>query len=136
MYIILETRPLAPDITLLRIEAPRIARKRQAGQFVILRVHERGGRIPITIADSDPERGDITIVVQGVGKTTKLLNSLRAARPRSLIVLEDQTRAASDLVHVTTDDGTCGERGLVTDRLRTLIEGGGGGDHGLATRPS
>src|SRR3972149_4360954 len=131
MYIILETRPLAPDITLLRIEAPRIARKRQAGQFVILRVHERGERIPITIADSDPERGDITIVVQGVGKTTKLLNSLRAGDALS----DAQLRAASALVHVTTDDGTCGERGLVTDRLRTLIEGGEGVDYVLAIGP-
>ncbi len=76
MFPILEARFLAPDVKLLRIEAPRIARKRLAGQFVILRVHDRGERIPITIADSNAERGDITIVVQGIGKTTKLLNSL------------------------------------------------------------
>ena len=54
MFQILEARFIAPDVKLFRIEAPRIARKRQAGQFVILRVHERGERIPITIADSDP----------------------------------------------------------------------------------
>ena len=58
MFPILEARFLAPDVKLFRIEAPRIARKRQAGQFVILRVHDRGERIPITIADSDAERGD------------------------------------------------------------------------------
>ena len=80
MFEILEARFLAPDVKLFRIEAPRIARKRQAGQFVILRVHERGERIPITIADSNAERGDITIVVQGIGKTTKLLNSPRGRR--------------------------------------------------------
>ena len=80
MYKILEARFLAPDIKLFRIEAPRVARKRQAGQFVIVRVHERGERIPLTIADSDAERGDITLVVQGIGKTTKLLNSLEAGQ--------------------------------------------------------
>jgi ferredoxin--NADP+ reductase len=55
-----------------------VARKRQAGQFVILRVYEHGERIPLTIADGDPERGTITIIVQGVGKTTRLLNQLEA----------------------------------------------------------
>jgi ferredoxin/flavodoxin---NADP+ reductase len=76
MFRILDAHFLAPDVKRFRIEAPRVARKRLAGQFVILRVHERGERIPITIADSDPSRGDITIVVQGIGKTTKLLNAL------------------------------------------------------------
>ncbi len=76
MFAIKETRQLAPNIKLFRIEAPRIARKRQAGQFVILRIHDHGERIPLTIADSDIESGTITIVVQGVGKTTKLLNCL------------------------------------------------------------
>jgi ferredoxin--NADP+ reductase len=76
MFPIVEAEFLAPDIKKFLIEAPRIARKRQAGQFVILRVHEHGERIPLTIADSDPERGTITIIVQGIGKTTKLLNCL------------------------------------------------------------
>ena len=57
MFQILEARFLAPDVKLFRIEAPRIARKRQAGQFVILRVHEHGERIPITIADSNAGAG-------------------------------------------------------------------------------
>ncbi len=154
MFAILEARFLAPDVKLFRIEAPRVARKRQAGQFVILRVHERGERIPITIADSDPVRGSITIVVQGIGKTTQLLNRLQAGdaildvvgplgrpseverfgtacvigggvgaaiayptavalkqagnrvvsilggRTRSLVVLEDEIRATSDVLHV------------------------------------
>ena len=189
MFSILEARFLAPDVKLLRIQAPRVARKRLAGQFVILRVHERGERIPITIADSNAERGDITIVVQGVGKTTRLLNSLGAGdsildvvgplgrpsevdlygtacvigggvgaaiayptavalkragnrvisilggRTRALVVLEDEIRAASDVVYVTTDDGSYGEKGLVTDKLRALVEGAERIDYVLAIGP-
>ncbi|HOQ48608.1 MAG TPA: sulfide/dihydroorotate dehydrogenase-like FAD/NAD-binding protein, partial [Candidatus Kapabacteria bacterium] len=71
---IVEARFLAPEVKLFRIEAPKIAEKRKAGQFIILRVHEKGERIPITIADSNPADGTITIIVQGVGKTTRLLN--------------------------------------------------------------
>ncbi len=78
MYSITEARFLAPDIKLFRIEAPRIASKRKAGQFVIVRAHSDGERIPLTIADSDIDAGTITIVVQGIGKTTKLINSLEA----------------------------------------------------------
>jgi len=189
MFEILEARFLAPDVKLFRIQAPRIARKRQAGQFVILRVHEHGERIPITIADSDAGRGDITIVVQGIGKTTKLLNSLGAGhaildvvgplgkpseverfgtacvigggvgaaiayptavalkragnrvisilggRTRELVVLEDEIRATSDALHVTTDDGSYGEKGLVTDRLKALLETGERIDYVLAIGP-
>lgn len=78
MFPIKEARFLAPDVKLFRIEAPRIARRRKAGQFVIVRIHEHGERIPLTIADSDVDAGTITIIVQGVGKTTKLLNMLDA----------------------------------------------------------
>jgi ferredoxin/flavodoxin---NADP+ reductase len=73
---IVEARFLAPDVKLFRIDAPKIAEKREAGQFIILRVHDNGERIPLTIADSDLEDGTITIIVQGVGKTTKFLNTL------------------------------------------------------------
>ena len=76
MFPIVEAEFLAPDVKRLVVEAPRVARKRKAGQFVILRLHDRGERIPLTIAASDPGRGTITIIVQGVGKTTKLLNML------------------------------------------------------------
>jgi hypothetical protein len=58
MFLIKSARFLAPDIKLLEIEAPQIARKREAGQFVIVRVHERGERVPLTIADSDPHHRD------------------------------------------------------------------------------
>lgn len=77
---IVEARFLAPDVKLLRIRAPRIARKQKAGQFVIVRTHEEGERIPLTIADSDPQDGTVTIIVQGIGKTTRLLNSLDAGQ--------------------------------------------------------
>jgi ferredoxin--NADP+ reductase len=189
MFPLLAARFLAPDVKLFRIQAPRVARKRKAGQFVILRVHETGERIPITIADSDAERGDITIVVQGIGKTTKLLNSLETGdsildvvgplgkpsevekfgtvcvigggvgaaiayptavalkkagnrvisilggRTRDLVILEDEIRAASDEVHVTTDDGSYGEKGLVTDALQKMIDAGEKIDYVLAIGP-
>jgi ferredoxin--NADP+ reductase len=189
VFPLVEARFIAPDVKLFRIQAPRVARKRQAGQFIILRVHETGERIPITIADSDPERGDITIVVQGVGKTTKLLNSLEAGdsvldvvgplgkpseikrygtvcvigggvgaaialptavalkkagnmvisilggRTRDLVLLEEEIRASSDEVIVTTDDGSYGEKGLVTDALQGLIDDGVTIDYVLAIGP-
>jgi len=189
VFAVLENRSLATNVRLLEVEAPRVARKRRAGQFVILRVHEHGERIPITIADSSPARGSITLVVQSVGKTTLLLNSLRpgesildvvgplgrpsevarfgtvcvigggvgaaiayptavalkeagnrvisilGGRTRSQLVLEDEIRATSDVLHVTTDDGTYGERGLVTDKLGALIDSGERIDHVLAIGP-
>ena len=78
MYKILETRNVGLKIKQFVIEAPRIARKQQPGQFVILRLHEKGERIPLTIKSSDPEAGTVTIVVQAIGKTTSLLNCLEA----------------------------------------------------------
>lgn len=73
---IIEARFIAPDIKLFRIEAPKIAEKRKPGQFVVVRVDDLGERIPLTIADSNSSDGTITIIVQGVGKTTKQLNLL------------------------------------------------------------
>jgi ferredoxin--NADP+ reductase len=78
MFRIVEAEFLSPDVKRFVIEAPRVARKRQAGQFVIVRVYAHGERIPLTIADGDPDRGTITLIVQGVGKTTKLMNLLEA----------------------------------------------------------
>ena len=78
MFPIKESRFLSEDVKLFRVEAPRIAKKRQAGQFVIIRIHDHGERIPLTIADSNVEDGTVTIIVQGVGKTTRLLNELEA----------------------------------------------------------
>ena len=189
MYPILDARPLAPDVSLVRIRAPRIARKRRAGQFVMLRVHDHGERIPLTIADSDPERGCITLVVQGVGKTTRLLNGLVAgdcvldvvgplgrpsevdlfgtacvvgggvgaaiayptavalkqagnrvvsilgARRAELLLLDDEIGAVSDALHVATDDGSRGRRGLVSDVLSSLLGSGERIDYVLAVGP-
>lgn len=78
MFKILEKEVFSPVIKKMVIEAPRVARRCQAGQFVILRVQENGERIPLTIADFDREKGTITIVFQEVGKTTKLLGALNA----------------------------------------------------------
>ena len=76
MFKIVDAQVLAPGIKRFVIEAPRIARKQRPGQFVILRIYEEGELIPVTIENSDPERGTINIVVQAAGKTTHLLNSL------------------------------------------------------------
>ncbi len=76
MYKIVNKRALNAFVSLMEIEAPLIAAKGKAGQFVILRVNETGERIPLTLADEDPERGTITIMYQKVGKTTDLLDTL------------------------------------------------------------
>ena len=78
MYKILEARTVGLNIKQFVIEAPRIARKQRPGQFVILRLHEKGERIPLTIKSSNPEAGTVTIVVQSIGKTTSLLNCLES----------------------------------------------------------
>ncbi len=78
MYKILEARTVGLNIKQFVIEAPRIARKQRPGQFIILRLHENGERIPLTIKSSNPDAGTITIAVQSVGKTTSMLNCLEA----------------------------------------------------------
>jgi ferredoxin--NADP+ reductase len=189
MFKIIEATWLAPDVKRFRFEAPAIARKRLAGQFVILRVHEHGERIPLTIADSDTGTGTITVIVQGVGKTTRLLNTFEAgqtvcdvvgplgrpseihyygrvvviggglgtaiayptakalklagnqvlailgARTRALVILEEEMRAISDELHLTTDDGSYGVKGLVTEALQRLIAAGPKPDFVLAIGP-
>jgi ferredoxin--NADP+ reductase len=81
VYEILATDDLTPVTRLFEVHAPAVARKAQAGQFVVVRVHEKGERIPLTIADYDRGRGTITLVVQAVGKTTLQMNRLeRGAR--------------------------------------------------------
>jgi len=189
VFPILEARFIAPGIQRFVIQAPRIARKQQPGQFVILRLYEHGERIPITIESSDPARGTISIVVQSVGKTTHLLNSLETgdaildvvgplgkpseirkfgtvvvvsggvgtamayptavalkqagntvisiigARTRELVILERELFQVSDTLLVTTDDGSHGLRGLVSDQLRHLIELGTNIDLVLAVGP-
>lgn len=74
---ILAKESLAPKVTRYLIAAPKIARKRRAGQFVVVRLHAGGERIPLTIADADAARGTITLVVQEVGKTTAEMSRMR-----------------------------------------------------------
>jgi ferredoxin--NADP+ reductase len=78
MFPIVKVESLAPTITRFEIKAPFVARKRKAGNFVMIRVEEGGERIPLTIADSNPAEGTITLIVQAVGGTTKLLCSKNA----------------------------------------------------------
>ncbi|MBA7507746.1 Dihydroorotate dehydrogenase B (NAD(+)), electron transfer subunit [subsurface metagenome] len=78
MYKILLRQDLVPDIHLFKVAAPKVAKKAQAGQFVVIRVNERGERIPLTIADWDREEGSITIVFMEVGTTTHRLAWLEA----------------------------------------------------------
>lgn len=77
MYKILEKEILNPTVTKMVIEAPAVAKKALAGQFIILRIHDNGERIPLTIAEYDRIKGTITIIFQIVGKTTMLLNQLQ-----------------------------------------------------------
>lgn len=78
MFKILEKYYLGPNINYALIEAPLVAKKAEAGQFVILRVSEKGERIPLTIADYDRKNGTITIVFQEIGKSTKQLGMLKS----------------------------------------------------------
>jgi len=189
MYRIVEARNVALNIKQFLIQAPRIARKQQPGQFLILRLHEKGERIPLTIKAADPAAGTVTIVVQGVGKTTSMLNCLEAgdsildvvgplghpseirnygtaaivagsvgtamalptahalkragnhvifiegARNRELVVFEDEVRRGSSEAYFLTDDGSYGEKGLVTVKLRELLDGGRDLDFVLAVGP-
>ncbi len=173
---IVEKRMLAPNVGWFEVEAPQIAKKRKAGQFIILRIDESGERIPLTIADSDPEKGTIILICQSVGKTSTQLNDLQTgdtikdiagplgtpshlekfgtavcigggvgiavtypiakalqehgnkvisilgARTRDLLILEDEMRNVSDETLITTDDGSYGTKGFVTDQLQQLID--------------
>ena len=76
MYKILEKKPLNPTVTKMVVEAPLVAKKAQAGQFIIFRAKEDGERVPLTIADYDREKGTVTIIFQIVGEATMELNSL------------------------------------------------------------
>jgi ferredoxin--NADP+ reductase len=78
MFPIVDKKVLAPTITRFDIKAPFIARKRKAGNFVMVRVEEGGERIPLTIADGNPDLGTITLIIQAIGGTTKLLCSKNA----------------------------------------------------------
>ncbi|MCK4937684.1 MAG: sulfide/dihydroorotate dehydrogenase-like FAD/NAD-binding protein [Methanosarcinales archaeon] len=174
---ILEKFQIVPTIHQMIIDAPKIAKKAKAGQFIILKIDETGERIPLTIADFDSEKGTITTIFMEVGKTTKHLSTLNAgdslqdfvgplgnpskiepsdtvvcvgggvgvapiypiarahkaignkvisiigARSAELLLWEDKMQEVSDELYITTDDGTKGHHGFVTDVLKKLLEG-------------
>jgi len=78
VFKILRREDFSPEIHLFEIDAPAVARKAQAGQFVVLRIDEKGERFPLTIADWDREKGTITVVFMEVGKSTRKLATLKA----------------------------------------------------------
>ena len=190
MFRIIFRQTLATRIHLLRIEAPAIARKAQAGQFVVVRIDEKGERIPLTIADWDSKEGSVTVVFMEVGATTFRLALVKAgdfiadfvgplgvpshidkfgtvvcvaggvgvapvtpiaralkekgnkvisilgARCKDLLFWEDKLRSVSHQLIVTTDDGTYGRKGVVTEPLKELLESGEKVDRVIAIGPS
>ena len=76
MYEILEKKVMSDTVKLMKIKAPLVAKKAKAGQFIILRIDEKGERIPLTIADYDRKKGTVTVIFMEVGKTTKHLGTL------------------------------------------------------------
>lgn len=173
---ILERKSLGPKINLIKLKVPHIVRKAKPGQFVILRIHERGERIPMSIADLDLENGILTIVFQEVGKSTAELATFKpgetlsdvigplgkptpikdygtsvcvgggigiaplhpiakalkdcgnkvisiiGARSKELLFMEEEMRKTSDELLITTDDGSYGTRGLVSEPLAEMLK--------------
>ena len=187
---ILHKEVLNDSVTLLEVDAPLVARKALAGQFIILRIDEEGERIPLTIADYDREKGSVTIIFQKVGLTTQLLGDLEVGdeirdfvgplglpteigaavkrvcvvgggvgcaiaypqakslhnagvavdviagfRNKDIVILEEEFRAVCDNLYLTTDDGSYGEKGFVTDKLKSLIDAGNRYDLVIAIGP-
>ncbi|MBN1698430.1 MAG: sulfide/dihydroorotate dehydrogenase-like FAD/NAD-binding protein [Spirochaetales bacterium] len=180
MFEIISREIFSDSTKLIIVAAPDIARKAEAGQFVIVRISEEGERIPLTIADYDRDSGTITLVFQEVGKTTIHLGTLKAgeklvsvtgplgcaseirnygkvicvgggvgiaplfpiarelkaagnylisiigARNKSLLFWEDRMRDISDEIIVCTDDGSYGQKGVVTIPLKEKLENGNG----------
>ena len=176
MYKIVTKKQFSEKVFLFEIEAPLIAKSRKPGNFVIVRVDKHSERMPLTIADSDTERGTITLVIQEVGlSSTKLCNknvgdevadvvgplgnpthiekfgtvvcacggvgaapmlpivrglkaagnrvlTVLAGRTAELVILEDELRASSDELIIMTDDGSKGEKGVVTVGIEKFCE--------------
>ena len=179
MFKILRKEEWSPNVYAMDIEAPRVAKKAQAGQFIVLRVNEEGERIPLTIADFDRETGRILIVFQAIGASTMELAALEAgdsildfvgplgrpseiakldgtmvvvgggigvaptypiaramkeagnkviaimgAKTKDILIMEDEMKAVTDEVLVTTDDGSYGIKGFVTNAVQALVDRG------------
>lgn len=189
MYEIVEKTALNPTVSRIVVRAPRVAKKAEAGQFVILRTDAEGERIPLTVADCDAALGTVTVIYQIVGATTRKLDALEVGdalhdfvgplgrpseldglrtvavigggvgcaialpiarklhrlgatvhsvigfRTRDLVILEQEFGAVSDKLELMTDDGTAGEKGLVTDALERLIKDGNKYDEVIAIGP-
>ncbi len=185
MYKILKKRELAANIYLMDVEAKRVAKSCQPGQFVIVRMDEEGERIPLTICDYDRTAGTITIVFQTVGAGTKMMAALNegdsfhdfvgplgcaselisedrealkrkrilfvaggvgaapvypqvkwlrangvdadvivGSKTKSLLILEKEMEAVAGNLYVTTDDGSYGRSGMVTQTIKDLVAEG------------
>jgi ferredoxin--NADP+ reductase len=170
-----------PDVFYFKVEAPLISKKAMPGQFVILRLHGQGERIPISLADIDPVGGTISLIVMAVGKTTTEMSVMRSgddildlcgplgngthiekvgkvvlvgggfgvaplypiarafrsagnevvcimgARSKDLLIYEKEMGSVCNRVFITTDDGSRGMKGVVTEALRQELEKGGTG---------
>mgnify|MGYP000246039708 CR=1 FL=1 len=190
MYKIVRKQELNASVTLMEIEAPFVARKAKAGQFIIFRIDEMGERVPLTIAGYDREKGTVTIIFQKVGFSTNALGALKEGdyihdfvgplgkptpvegkkkvcvvgggvgcaiaypvlkkfhdcgaevhavvgfKNKDVVILEDKFKSASDVMKLVTDDGSYGEKGLVTDALKQLIEEGNQYDEIFAIGPA
>lgn len=189
LYKIVKKRELNPTVTMMDISAPLVAKKAQAGQFIILRVDEDGERIPLTVAGYDRKAGTVKIIFQIVGGSTMRLNaknegeyicdfvgplgcatktdglkkvcivgggvgcaialpvaqklheqgaevhSIIGFRSKDLLILEEEFKACSDKLTVMTDDGSYGEKGVVTVPLKEAIERGENYDEVIAIGP-
>ena len=176
MYTVVSKQQFSEKVFKLEITAPLIARSRKAGHFVIVRLGEKGERVPLTIAGADIEKGTITLVIQKVGHSSSsicdlnvgdtiadivgplgqathienfgtvvcagggvgvapmlpIIQALKAAgnrvisvlagRSKDLIILEDEVRQSSDEVVIMTDDGSYGNKGLVTEGIESIIK--------------
>ena len=176
MYRILQREELAPKIIRFVISAPEVARSHKAGQFVIVRSHEGGERIPLSVADVDPQAGTITLVIQEVGTSSARLNShqqgesflnvvgplgspthivkfgrvvcvgggvgcaplhpivkalkdagneiitLLGGRSAQYVIMREELEKISDHLLVCTEDGSLGEKGIVTQLLLPMLE--------------
>lgn len=112
MYEIIKKTELASEITLLEINAPLIAQKTKPGQFVIVRVHKKGERIPLTIADWNPYKGTITLVFDEIGLTTKLLGELKIGD--KILDVSGPLGVPSDIQNFGTVAVVCGGVGVAT----------------------
>ena len=196
MYRIITKKVLNPVVTLMEVEAPRLARAAKCGQFLIVRARRQGERIPLTICDFDATKGTVTICIQTVGASTRLINSMEegdcftdvvgplgrpsefteweesllkasrflfiagglgaapvypqakylqskgvkvdviiGAKNADLLIFREEMAAVCDNLYICTDDGSAGEKGLVTGVIKRLLDEGHKYDNAVAIGP-